>query len=96
MTLQFDRDDIESSLVFKGFVKEYSHHRYFYHEVDGRRTGVSTHTSHGSQYKTYGDNLLKQMRRQLRLETTRQLSDLIKCPMTGEDYKDFLRKKGLL
>jgi hypothetical protein len=94
--LQIDRNEIESSLVTKGFVREDTHHRYFYHEMQGKMSGVFTYTSHGSHYKTYGDNLLKQMKKQLRLDTMSQLTDLLKCPMTGEDYTDFLKKKELI
>lgn len=94
--MQIDRKEIESSLVAKGFVREDTHHRYFYHEVKGKRTGIQTYTSHGSDFKTYGDNLLKMMKRQLRLDTLTQVVDLLKCPMTGEDYYKNLKKKGLI
>ena len=94
--MQIDRKDIEASLVSKGFIKEDTHHRYFHHEAEGKRTGISTHTSHGSHYKSYGDNLLKLMKKQLRMDSLGQLVDLIECPMTGDDYKEFLKKKGLL
>ena len=94
--MQIDRSDIESSLVGKGFVKEDTHHRYFHHEMEGKRTGISTYTSHGSHYKTYGDNLLTQIKKQLRLDTLTQVADLFKCPMTGADYNESLKKKGLL
>jgi len=30
--MQIDRREIESSLLSKGFVREDTHHRYFYHE----------------------------------------------------------------
>lgn len=94
--MQIDRNEIESSLVTKGFARDDTHHRYFYHEVKGKRTGISTHTSHGSRYKTYGGNLLKQMKRQLRLDTLSQVADLFRCPMTGEDYNNILKEKRLL
>jgi hypothetical protein len=94
--LQIDRSEIELSLTTKGFLREDSHHRYFYHEVEGKKTGISTYTSHGSRYKTYGDNLLSQMKKQLSLDTIGQLFDLFKCPMTGDDYNDFLKGKGML
>jgi hypothetical protein len=94
--LQIDRKEIESSLVAKGFVKEDSHHRYFYHEVKGKRTGISTHTSHGSDYKTYGNNLLRLIKKQLRLDALSQVADLFKCPMTGDDYNEIFKKKDLL
>ena len=94
--MQIDRNEIESSLVAKGFVREDSHHRYFYHEIEGKRTGISTHTSHGSHYKTCRDNLLKQMKRQLWLDTLTQVVDLFKCPMSGKNYNDILKGKELL
>lgn len=94
--MQIDRKEIESSLVAKGFVKEDSHHRYFYHEAKGKRTGISTHTSHGSDYKTYGDILLRLIKKQLRLDALSQVADLFKCPMTGDDYNEILKKKDLL
>jgi len=96
LTLQIDRNDIEASLLTKGFVKEETHHRYFYHEVEGKRSGIFTYTSHGSHYKTYGDNLLKLIKKQLRLETLGQLFDLVKCPMSSNDYVSLLREKGLI
>jgi hypothetical protein len=43
-----------------------------------------------------GDNLLKQMKKQLRLDTSAQIADLFKCPMTGDGYNELLRKKGML
>lgn len=94
--MQIDRSEIESSLVAKGFIKEDTHHRYFYYEVEGKKSGVFTYTSHGSQYKTIGENLLKQMKKQLRLDTLAQVADLFKCPMTGDDYSEHLRKRGVL
>lgn len=94
--MQIDRKEIESSLVAKGFVEEDTHHRYFYHEIRGKRTGIHTHTSHGSDFKTYGDNLLKLMKKQLRLDTLSEVADLFKCPMTGEAYNDFLKNKKLI
>ena len=93
--MQIDRDLIESSLETKGFVKEETHHRYFYHEVNGKRTSAFTFTSHGSSFKSYGDNLLQKMKKQLRLDSLHQVSDLFKCPMSAGDYNDILKKKGV-
>jgi len=93
--VQIDRKLIESSLKKKGFVREDGDHRYFHHEVDGRRTGVSTFTSHGSGYKTYGITLLKRMRLQLRLDNMLQTTRLLECPMDREEYNTVLREKGI-
>lgn len=93
--MQIDRKTIESSLKKKGFVEEGRDHRYFYHEVDGKRTGPYTFTSRGSSYKTYGDTLLKRMRFQLRLDSMVQVRRLLECPMDGEEYNSILRRKGI-
>jgi hypothetical protein len=94
--MQLDRSRIENALAAKGFVREDTHHRYFYHEHQGKRTGVTTYTSHGSGYKAYGDPLLRSMRRQLRLDTVAQLADLVRCPMSADAYNEHLKGKGLL
>jgi len=92
--VQVDRKVIESSLVSKGFVRHDTHHKYFYHEIEGQRTGIHTYTSHGSKYKTYRDPLLGRMKRELRLDSLGQVVDLCRCPITGDGYNEILRKKG--
>lgn len=94
--MQLDRSRIESALAAKSFVREDTHHRYFYHEHQGKRTGVTTYTSHGSGFKTYGDPLLRSMRQQLHLDTVAQLADLVNCPMSRDGYNAHLKGKGLL
>jgi len=94
--LQVDRRQIERALPQKGFVEEDTHHRYFYHEYGGKRTGAYTYTSRGSSYKTYGVALLKRMRTELRLDTITQVADLCNCPMSGDGYNNILQGKGLI
>lgn len=94
--MQVERRTIESNLPTKGFVEERTHHRYFYHEYHGRRTGAYAYTSYGTKYKTYGASLLKLMKKTLRLDTTKQVVDLAKCPITGESYNQILVQKGIL
>lgn len=94
--MQIDRRQIEASLSQKGFVEDNQHHRYFYHEFRGKRTGAYTYTSHGSKFKTYGVELLKMMKSQLRLDTIGQAADLFKCPMSEQQYLAILRQKGFL
>lgn len=94
--MQIDRRLIESNLPSKGFTEENTHHKYFYHEYKGRRTGIYTYTSYGSQYKTYGDPLLKQMKKQLKLDTTKQVTDLFQCPLTKNGYNQILKSKRLI
>jgi len=86
---------VEKSLCKKGFVKDDSpHHRYFHHEVDGKRTGLYTYTSHGSSHDEYDDGLVKFIKKQLKLNTIKQTKDLLKCPMSGDEYNQILRDNG--
>lgn len=94
--MQVERRTIESNLSTKGFVEESTHHKYFYHEYQGRRTGPYTYTSRGSKYKSYGTSLLKRMKKELRLDTIKQTTDLFECPINGEDYNNILRNKRLI
>jgi len=94
--MQIDKHRIESSLRSKGFEEDSSgDHRHFHHIYNGKKTGISTKTSHGSELRTYDDILLSKMKRQLRLDK-QQLSDLLFCPMDGKQYNQILMKKGLL
>jgi hypothetical protein len=90
-----DRKQIETSLQKKGFVQEGGDHRYFYHEVNGKRTGAFAYTSRGSGYKTYDDNLLSAMKKELRLDSLNQARRLLECPMDGEEYNTILKQKGV-
>ncbi len=96
--MQLDRRAIESALLQKGFAEgRATHHRYFHHEYGGKRTGVDTYTSHGSdKYKTYGAPLLSRMKKELKLDSVAQLADLVNCPMSRDGYNEHLKGKGLL
>lgn len=94
--MQVDKRKIESSLPSKGFVIDETHHTYFYHEYQGKRSGAYTYTSHGSKYKSYGESLLKRMKKELRLDTIRQVVDLIDCPITEDGYNQILKNKGII
>jgi len=96
--MQIERRQIESSLCIKGFLEDRSgDHRYFHHIYKGKRTGISTKTSHGSKdYKTYQDELLNKIKKHLRLDTKEELRDFLVCPMDAEQYNQILRVKGLL
>ncbi len=93
--MQIDTKQIESALRKKGFVEEGGSHKYFYHEVGNKRTGAFAYTSRGSGYKTYGDSLLKIMKKELRLDTLNQVKRLMECPMDAEEYNTILKQKGI-
>jgi hypothetical protein len=94
---QVPRDTIESTLPKKGFVLDPAKpsHEYFYHEYNGQRTGAYAYTSRGTSYKTYGDELLKRMKVELRLETLKEVRDLLLCPMDADAYNNKLIQKGI-
>lgn len=93
--MSIERKQIESALRKKGFVEEGGDHKYFYHEVDGKRTGAYTKVSRGTGYKDYGIHLLKAMKMQLRLDTLEQVKRLLECPMDADEYNGILRKKSV-
>ena len=93
--MQIDKKIIESSLRKKGFIEGGGDHKYFYHEFNGKRTGPYTFTSRGSKYKSYGDSLLKVMKKHLRLDTLQQIHGLLTCPMDKEEYITILREKNI-
>ena len=94
--MQVEKRKIESNLSKKGFVKDETHHIYFYHEYNGKRTGIYTYTSHGSRSKVYGNRLLNMMKKQLKLDNLYQIVDLFKCPMSEEEYNQILKEKNFL
>jgi len=94
--MQLSTRKIEQSLKKKGFVREDGDHKYFYHEYQGKRTGIYTKLSFGSQYKDYGDDLVNLMKKQLSLDNNRQTVDFLNCPMKKEKYEEILKKKGRL
>jgi len=71
-------------------------HRKFFLYYEGKKTGVFTYTSHGSKYKDIGDALISKMKRQLRLRTNKEAIDLLKCPMSGDEYLQILIERGMI
>jgi len=82
--------EIKDSLIKKGFISEQRDHTYLFLHVAGRKSSIHTKISHG--IKEYGDTLLSFMSRQLQL-STKQLNDLLDCPLSYEDYLAILKEK---
>ena len=87
------RKDLEAALLRKGFRRASNHHNHFWFYYRGRKTRIKTFTSHGK--REYDDWLLTQVKKQLRV-TKNQLMDLIKCPMSEEEYTQHLIDMGHL
>jgi len=92
-----DRDKLEKSLLKKGFVMDDTKdHRYFHLVVDGKEPGISTKTSHGSKtHKVLGKPLQSDVKKQLNLDTSKQLREYVDCSLTLDKYLDILKEKGI-
>ncbi len=90
-----DRRKFESSLCKKGFVKDGGDHIFFRHMVDGKYSSVYTKVSHTKKLKDISRDLLTLIRKQLRLDTNQEVSDLVECPLSEEGYNEILREKGI-
>jgi len=65
---------------------------FTYWTLEGRKTIARTYTSHGThQLDSY---LLRQMAKQCRL-TTPEFLDLVKCPMSRDNYELRLREQSI-
>ena len=93
MSPVFPRDQIEKALTQKGFTMTQGDHRFYRLMVGGKETSIRTKISMWSGYKEYGVSLLSSMKHQLKL-TMSKLKDLIECPLSKEEYADFLKKNG--
>jgi hypothetical protein len=87
---------IVASLTKKGFSpkKGKSKHIKYTLYVSGKKTSIFTWISHGLD--EYEDRLLNAMKKELHLESIRELDDLIECPMSAESLVSLLEAKGKL
>lgn len=93
MSLNYKATEISSSLKKKGFEEKTGDHFFYILYVDGKKTKIRTKISHG--IKEYGISLLRLVWRQLKLDK-RGFQDLVECPMSYEDYVEYLEKNGHL
>lgn len=86
------QNDVENSLVKKGFRSRDGDHNYFnYYSKAGKKTAVFTKTSHGA--REIDDNLLGKMARQCKL-TRADFDRLIDCPLDRDSYESKLTAQG--
>lgn len=79
------QNDVEKSLLAKGFRAREGDHSYFnYYSRAGRKTAVFTKTSHGA--REIDDNLLSRMAKQCKL-SNKDFGLLIDCPLDRETYE---------
>ena len=90
--------DLISGLQKKGF--EYTSTGRQPHEklrlfVNGKKTGISVPISRSSKIKEYGSDLINIVKRELKLETSKQVVDLVDCPLSYGDYLNILSRNGI-
>jgi len=95
--MNLDRKKFEKNLKKKGFRRDPAKdHIFYHHEYEGKKTGISTHFSHSLSEKDISDDLILLMKRELRLDSTKDVADLCNCPMSKEKYNGILKQKKLL
>jgi len=95
--VKVERRQLERNLPRKGFVRQADrHHIYFKHQVAGRFSSVYTKVSHSPKMRDIDTGILTAIRKQLRLDNTAQVVDLVNCPMDEHQYNEILRRKGII
>lgn len=91
-----DRRDIEKALTSKGFIHVPGrNHDLYFLTLNDKTLQIGTYISRGSDYKSYGTSLLREMSRELKINV-QQLLQLIDCDLKEEQYKKLLQSKGLI
>lgn len=94
--MQKARKDVVSALEYKGFDTTQGSHQFFvYRTSSGKLTDIRTMISHGSSYKSLGDDLLSKMAKQCKL-VKKEFIDLINCPLSREEYEQKLKERNLI
>ena len=90
--MQIDVDKLEKSLVKKGFVKDKTHHKLFRHQYRGKFTSIMTKISHSA--KSYSNDLVGVVKRQMKFNSPQELRDFVSCTLSLDEYNDILIAKG--
>ncbi len=82
--------DIQKVLLKKGFKlnPKKDHHQFYYLTVDDIKHPVYTYLSLGK--KEYNKNLMGEIKKQLKFNSTEKAEDFFDCPMSAEQYVDML------
>lgn len=93
--MPIDARRMSNALARKGFERDDSRdHIWFRHKLGGKYTGPATKISHSA--REISGSLVSAMKKQLRLDSPRQLEDLVNCPMSSEDYIAHLRRCNVI
>lgn len=92
--MNLERSKIQANLLKKGFVESDDRRHIFYHFMhEGKKTNIRTQVSHGTKYKTLGDDLVSKMASQCKLNAAR-FRGLAECTLSHEEYIDLLKASG--
>lgn len=89
----FTGKQVSSALQKKGFAEANKHHKFLVLYVDGVKTPIRTKVSHGA--KTYTGHLAGCLRRDLKVGNA-ELTGLVSCTMSGDEYVEYLRANSEL
>ena len=83
-------------MLVKGFrEKPYGDHDRYWLYIGEQKQAIFTKLSRGRGYRTYGDKLVSEVARHLRL-TKSDLRELVSCTIDGVEYLAILRTNGNL
>lgn len=86
---------MSNALARKGFERDDGRdHIWFRHKLNGKYTGPATKMSHSA--RDISGSLVSAIKKQLRLDSPRQLEDLVNCPMSSEEYIAHLRRRRVI
>ncbi len=95
--MKLARKNLEKNLPKKGFEKKLDgDHIRFLFVFENKYTAIRTKVSHTQKMKDISGGLLTEIRKQLSLDSNKEVLDLCNCPMSEQDYIDVLRKKNLI
>jgi hypothetical protein len=88
--------NLEKALKKKGFIlnPEIDHHKFYYLHINGIKYPIYTYLSHGID--EYGDNLMSEIKKQLKFDTTKNMENFFDCPLTKEKYIKMLKETKII
>lgn len=84
--------EVISSLISKGFEKSNNDHKKFILYINNQKTNIFTKVSHGKKSNDLDSFILSSIKKQIKLDTTSQLLELVDCTMSGSDYLEILKQ----
>lgn len=95
MVLQ--RSDVRKALLEKGFFKEPGrrHDKYLFY-YNEKKTAAHALVSRGTSFKTLGDDPCLWIRKEMKLNTARELREFVSCKLTQAGYEKVLKDKKII